>query len=132
MRFDILLKHEFVEFVPDVLEEQVIYVCIPLATVAHKCVCGCGSEIVTPLTPTDWELMFNGETVSLNPSIGNWSYPCQSHYWIRHNRATSAFPWSANKIAQGRARDRNAKDKYYGEGGQPGHASGAEDTDKSS
>ncbi|MFC4855982.1 DUF6527 family protein [Actinophytocola glycyrrhizae] len=24
---------------------------------------------------------FNGETVSLSPSIGNWSFPCRSHYY---------------------------------------------------
>ena len=81
-----ILRHEFVEFVPDNLEARKLYVCIGLATVVHKCCCGCGSEVVTPLSPTDWKLTFNGETITLHPSIGNWSFKCQSHYWTRNNK----------------------------------------------
>ena len=76
------LKHMFVEFIPDRLESGALYVSMAFATVAHRCCCGCGSEVVTPLSPTDWKLIFDGESVSLEPSIGNWSFPCQSHYWI--------------------------------------------------
>jgi hypothetical protein len=59
--------------------------------------------VVTPFTPKDWELRFDGETVSLSPSIGNWSFACQSHYWIRWNRIEWAPRWSAAQI--GRARE---------------------------
>ncbi len=41
-----LLKHEFVEFIPDELKGDTIYVSIPYATVVHKCCCGCGTEVV--------------------------------------------------------------------------------------
>jgi hypothetical protein len=51
-----------------------------------KCACGCGKEVVTPLSATDWKLIFDGKTVSLDPSIGNWGFPCRSHYWVRNNR----------------------------------------------
>ena len=77
------LTHEFVEYVPAVLAEGVLYVSLRFATVVHLCPCGCGNKVVTPLSPADWQLLFDGEAVSLTPSIGNWSLPCQSHYWIR-------------------------------------------------
>ena len=83
MKRELILRHEFVEFIPDKLADGVVYVSIPYATVAHKCCCGCGMEVVTPLSPTDWELIFDGESISLDPSIGNWSFDCKSHYWIR-------------------------------------------------
>ena len=80
-----VLKHEFVEFVPERLVDDTLYVSISYATAAHRCCCGCGREVVTPLSPTDWQLTFDGETVSLYPSIGNWNFACRSHYWIENN-----------------------------------------------
>lgn len=99
------LRHEFVEFVPDDLQDGVLYVSVAYATAAHKCCCGCGHEVVTPLTPTDWKLIFDGQTVTLDPSIGNWSFPCQSHYWIRHNGVQWADRWSREQIQAGREHD---------------------------
>jgi hypothetical protein len=84
------------------------------ATVVHKCCCGCGKEVVTPLSPTDWKLIFNGKTISLDPSIGNWGFECRSHYWIRNSRVRWAPRWSQGKIDAGRARDRFAKERYFG------------------
>ncbi|MBK7970270.1 MAG: hypothetical protein IPK08_15745 [Bacteroidetes bacterium] len=66
------IQHKFVEFIPDVIEGGVLYISIEYCTAIHKCACGCGNEVVTPLSPTDWEITFNGKTVSLDPSIGNW------------------------------------------------------------
>ena len=106
--------HEFVEFIPDTIEEGKIYVSIAYATTVHKCACGCGKEVVTPLSPTDWKLVFDGETVSLDPSVGNWSFPCRSHYWVSNDRAMWAEDWSQARIDANRAHDRRAKDKYYG------------------
>lgn len=108
------LTHEFVEFLPDQLEDGMLYISIPYATVAHKCCCGCGNEVVTPLSPTDWKLIFNGETVSLDPSIGNWSFPCQSHYWIRNNGVRWDYQWSKAEVEAGRTRDQEAKQDYFG------------------
>lgn len=87
------MQHKFVEFIPDKLEDGMLYVSITYATVLHKCGCGCGNEVVTPLSPSDWQLIFNGETISLFPSIGNWSFPCRSHYWIRNNKIVWARDW---------------------------------------
>lgn len=108
------LRHEFVEFIPSELIPSVLYVSIPYATAAHKCCCGCGQKVVTPLTPTDWTLTFDGESVSLSPSIGNWSFPCQSHYWIRNNKVRWAARLAREQIDAGRQRDRLAKDRRYG------------------
>ena len=107
------LKHDFVEFIPDELADNTIYVSVKFATVAHRCCCGCGKEVVTPLSPSDWKLTFDGETISLVPSIGNWSFPCQSHYWIAHSRVRWAEQWSQEEIAAGRAKDAIEKDRYY-------------------
>ena len=86
MKQDVVLKHEFVEFIPGELKEGTIYVSIRFGTASHLCVCGCGNKVVTPIRPTDWKLIFDGKTISLDPSIGNWSFACQSHYWIRNNK----------------------------------------------
>lgn len=107
------IRHEFVETIPDHLQEGVLYISIPYATALHRCMCGCGAEIVTPLSPTDWELIFNGQTVSLSPSIGNWSYECQSHYWIRANRVRWSRRMSKRQIERIRELDRLEKEGVY-------------------
>lgn len=113
MKPEITLAHEFVEFIPKALEERVLYISIPYATAAHRCCCGCGAEVVTPLSPTDWSLIYDGEAVSLTPSIGSWTLPCRSHYWIIGNRVEWARAWSKKQIECERARDRDDKAKYF-------------------
>jgi hypothetical protein len=113
MTQDIALKHEFVEFIPEDLKQGTVYISIRFATASHLCACGCKNKVVTPLTPTDWKLIFEGKTISLDPSIGNWSFACQSHYWIRNNCVRWAPKWSQKKIDRGRARDQSAKEKYF-------------------
>jgi hypothetical protein len=81
-----LIEHRFVDSAPDDLQEGVLYVSIPYATALHLCPCGCGSEIVTPISRKGWSLTFDGASVTLHPSVGNWNYPCRSHYWIRRDR----------------------------------------------
>ncbi|GGZ73370.1 MULTISPECIES: DUF6527 family protein [Streptomyces] len=99
------LTHEFVHYIPEKLDTGVLYVSLPFTTVIHLCCCGCGSQVVTPLSPTDWRLTFDGASISLNPSIGNWSYPCQSHYWIRDSMVHWAERWTPRQIEAARARD---------------------------
>ncbi|MFC8536700.1 DUF6527 family protein [Streptomyces sp. NPDC057249] len=57
---------------------------ISYRTCGHLCCCGCGNEVITPLSPTQWSLTYDGESASLAPSVGNWALRCQSLYWIRH------------------------------------------------
>jgi len=106
-------SHEFVEFIPEELSDGVLYVSIEYGSASHKCACGCGRKVVTPITPTDWQLGFNGEAVSLYPSIGNWSFPCRSHYWVHYDRVEWARQWSEDEINLGRAIDLSRKEAYF-------------------
>lgn len=107
------LTHQFVELIPESLADGVLYVSLTYGTVSHRCCCGCGREVVTPLTPTDWKLIFDGETISLDPSVGNWNFPCRSHYWIRNNSVIWAEDWSKRRINTANEKDRAQKDIYY-------------------
>ena len=80
------LRHEFVEYMPPVLDDGVLYVSIRFRLAVHRCCCGCGYEVPTGLSPDSWKLVFDGESISLSPSVGNWGLACQSHYWVRCNR----------------------------------------------
>lgn len=108
-----MLQHKFVEFIPEKVEEGILYISIEYCTAIHKCVCGCGSEVVTPLSPTDWRLTFNGKTITLHPSIGNWNFECQSHYWIQKNQIQYARNWKESEIKNSRRRDKAAKEFFY-------------------
>ena len=99
------LEHTFVAEIPMRLQPGHCYVSFQYTTVAHLCPCGCGHEVFTPLSPTDWALTFNGETVSLHPSISNRLCPNRSHYWIRQNRVQWARPLPiGSRRCAGRAR----------------------------
>ena len=112
-RDGIRMRHQFVEFVPDELEAGVLYISLAYRTVSHRCCCGCGSEVITPISPVGWQITFNGEAVSLYPSIGNWSFACRSHYWIRENCVTWAPLWSDAEIVARRDNDRRAYQSHF-------------------
>lgn len=107
------LEPTFVEFLPDVLEGGLLYVSIEHSMVAHSCCCGCGSPVYTPLTPTDWKITYNGEAITLSPSVGSWELPCRSHYIIKANRTIVAGSWTDEQIVRERQRDADAKKQYY-------------------
>jgi hypothetical protein len=113
------VKHQFVQYIPSALESGVVYVSIEYGTAVHSCCCGCGSRVVTPITPTDWVLIFNGETISLDPSIGNWNFPCRSHYFIRNNRVVWAADMTQREIESGRQRDVINKRIFFGRRPKP-------------
>lgn len=108
-----MMQHRFVEIIPDAVEDEVLYISLKYCTAIHKCACGCGNEVVTPISPMDWKLIFDGKTVSLSPSIGNWSFNCQSHYWIKRNEIVYAREWDKEEIQFGRINDKKRKAKYY-------------------
>ena len=108
------LAHRFVEYLPATLEPGILYVSVTYATAAHRCCCGCGEEIVTPFTPTDWKMTFDGESISLWPSIGNWTLACRSHYIIERGKVIAAGRWSDREVAAARRRDQAAKARHYG------------------
>lgn len=104
----------FADEIPEVLEELTLYVSVSFATAIHLCACGCQLEVVTPLTPSDWRLIFNG-TFTLHPSIGNWSLPCRSHYLLIDGEVEWAPSWSQERIDVAREHDRRARARRYGE-----------------
>lgn len=112
------LEHRFVTNIPRELQPGVIYISMEFATAMHLCCCGCGEQVVTPLTPTDWRLTYDGETVSLSPSIGNWNYACRSHYFIRKSKVEWSLSWSDRRIAVCRERDRARKEIYFSSQGE--------------
>ena len=114
MKPEIVLKPEFVEFIPEQLEDRTLYVAAKYRTVVHLCCCGCGRKVVTPLSPASWKLTFDGVSITLHPSVGNWNLPCKSHYWIDRNRVMWAGQWSQERIEAGRAAEERAMDAYYG------------------
>lgn len=102
------LKHEWVRYVPDKPQPGILYISREYKTATHLCCCGCGLEVVTPLNAAKWSVTDHGDSVSLFPSIGNWSFPCQSHYWIDNGRIKQAGRMSNRQIALVRERDRLA------------------------
>lgn len=80
------MTHEFVEFIPEYSKEGVLYISLEYKTATHLCPCGCGNKAVTTIGGDGWELINYGDTVSLSPSIGNFRWPCQSHYFIRKDK----------------------------------------------
>ena len=121
-------NHEFVEFIPSELEEGVLYVSVQYATAVHKCACGCGNKVVTPISPADWQLLFDGESISLTPSIGNWQFPCRSHYWIKSNKILWAEAWTSEQIAAGRQREAREYERYYASRRTASNSTGQTDT----
>jgi len=109
------LEHEFVELMPDVLKPGTLYISIEYTIAIHLCACGCGEKVVTPFSPAEWRMTFDGDTVSLHPSIGNWSFDCQSHYLIERNRVRWAKPFSKEMINRVRAGDAAALQRYHDE-----------------
>jgi hypothetical protein len=109
-----IIRPQYVEQLPDRLEEGVLYISEGFDLTAHKCCCGCGEDVYNKLSPVKWRLIKtrDGSSVSLDPSVGNWKYACQSHYWIRENRVIDAGRMSAWAIEAIQQRDRRDRDRY--------------------
>ena len=107
------IAHEFVEFVPEPLDEGTIYISIPYASATHLCLCGCGFRVVTPLNPLKWKLIFEGDVISIHPSIGNWGSRCRSHYWIRRNAVLWSKTWTQAEIDANREDHRLEMEGYF-------------------
>lgn len=107
------LRHEFVDYIPNQLDDSVLYVSVRFGTVVHRCACGCGEEVVTPLGPAEWKLTYDGRAVSLAPSIGNWSFPCRSHYWIEEGNVRWARGFSEAEVVLVRQEAKKRRAGYY-------------------
>jgi hypothetical protein len=108
------VRPEYIDSFPKILEDGVLYISKKFRTSCHRCCCGCGTKIVTPIRPTEYRLTERDGLISLHPSIGNWNHPCQSHYVIRDNKVLWAETMLPSDIKRGRARDEAEKDAYFG------------------
>jgi len=120
------IRPRFVEIVPEALESGKLYVSLEHGSMVHLCACGCGNEVVLPLTPVDWRLTYDGEDISLSPSVGSWSLPCRSHYIISRGRVRWAGDWTDKEIEDGRRRDRLRKDERFSRLAKPDVLSAAQ------
>jgi hypothetical protein len=110
-----LMRPQFVELIPEQLKTGVLYVSMEYGAVVHLCACGCGEKSITPLKPTDWRLIFDGEAITLRPSVGNWSFACRSHYCIIENKVHWAEEWSHSRVKANRMRQGRDKQRYFDE-----------------
>ena len=94
------------EDMPGVMEPGNVYISPKHSLTEHLCACGCGVEVSLPLGRTEWRIEYDGDTVSIRPSIGNWRLPCRSHYVIQENKTVWCASWTAEEIAAGRKEDR--------------------------
>ena len=79
-------KVEFVDKIPSNLKDGILYVCISCNVIVHRCACGCGERTITPIDKKyGWVMKYDGQAITLRPSIGNFSIPCRSHYYITDN-----------------------------------------------
>lgn len=103
----------FVEYIPPMREDGVLYVSTKYKTAVHNCACGCGTKVVTPINPSQWRLSWDGDEISLSPSIGNWQFPCRSHYCVIDGAVRWSKPWSEERVLRGRNRDRDDRERYF-------------------
>lgn len=108
----------FVEFIPEKIESGKLYISEKYETAIHKCCCGCGEEVVTPLSPAEWRLSRSPSGVSLSPSIGNWDYPCRSHYFIAENAIVWAGSMSDRQMQSVKARDQRDMERHIAQRNQ--------------
>lgn len=101
----------WVEDMPEVMEEGKVYISVKHRLTEHICACGCKSEVSLPLGRSEWRIEYDGETVSILPSVGNWRLPCRSHYIIQENTTRWCKLWSTREAVAGRIRDRQEKEQ---------------------
>lgn len=99
-----------VEEIPsaDDIQSSFLYISHKYGTAVHHCACGCGEEVITPLSPEGWTLHFNGR-FSLTPSIGNFQFPCGSHYFITNEKVCWCTDDFGSTKSIGRTKKKNTK-----------------------
>lgn len=93
-----IIKLLKVKYLPQELNEGILYFSKKYGIAGHLCPCGCGSKVITPLDSYEWHLKIRKGRPSLYPSIGNWQLDCKSHYWIIDGKIEWAEPWSDKRV----------------------------------
>lgn len=119
----------FVETIPtDSVDIQAgkLYISMKYNTLVHRCPCGCEGLSEIGLHSATRRMIYDGENVSIEPSIGVRTLHCRSHYWITKNRIVWEKPLS-EALDECYDRDRIDLTKAYGEnqlGQQAAHEKG--------
>lgn len=102
-----LMKLVFVDTIPkaEYIDEGHFYVSIKYGMTMHRCASGCGQLVPLPLSPVDWSIKYNGETVTLNPSVGNGVLSCNSHYRIVESEVVWSMGMSEAQIERQKKTD---------------------------
>ena len=96
---------------PSSMSDGTVYISVKHRLTEHLCACGCKAEVSLPLGPAEWRLEYDGETIGLRPSVGNWRLPCKSHYLIEQSRTVWCRPWTPDEVVAGRTEDRRERDE---------------------
>lgn len=85
----ILIIPQYSERIPETetMLEGIIYISEVYETASHLCLCGCKNLTVTPLGTGQWTLLNKDDKLTITPSIGNYNFPCKSHYIITNGIA---------------------------------------------
>jgi Family of unknown function (DUF6527) len=92
------ISPQYVDYIPRELEDGMLYISKQFQTASHRCCCGCGTKIVTPLRETEYTLLERNGLVSLLPSIG---------------RVVWASKMTQEQIRRGRAYDDALKEAHF-------------------
>ena len=77
----------YVDYIPNELEENKIYISHKYKTSVHNCLCGCKNHVILPLGYNGWDLVEENGKISFIPSILSNNLACRSHYVIQKNVA---------------------------------------------
>jgi hypothetical protein len=85
------LTPEFVEYMPEDKDMKygILYISMRFGLAIHLCCCGeCNNKTVMPFDGPYpyWDMTNENGLISFNPSVGNFQFPCKSHYFIKENR----------------------------------------------
>ena len=97
--------------------EGEILISIKYGIASLACPCGCGNAMDLPIEPHRWSIKWDGEHISMSPSISSSRTQCKSHYWITDNRILWAQPigeWSERRKDRAEAKARRAAHKQGG------------------
>lgn len=81
------ISYKKVDLIPEQMEQGVIYISDKYGVANHLCLCGCGKQTVMPLGVNEWNYTEDNGKISFSPSVGNYQFPCRSHYIITKSKA---------------------------------------------
>jgi hypothetical protein len=87
------IKPCFIEYIPESIEEGVLYISEEFNVSIHLCACGCKEKTVMPIDHVingvdhGWQMVNENNLISFTPSIGNFNPPpYHAHYFITRNK----------------------------------------------